>query len=117
MTTVRTSTAGEARICPHCKEMILKSAASCPVCRHLLRFNAVGASPRPAPTECPLSVKGTIRHPGVGGPLEYSVLLEVHDNVGKMISRQVVGIGAFHHAETRTFSLRVEVSSGRSAVV
>ncbi|MFQ5683508.1 MAG: hypothetical protein ACE5HC_09580 [Candidatus Binatia bacterium] len=111
MTGARTSAAGESRPCPHCKATILKSAASCPICHHLLKFEAVRKAAGPVPTHCPLSVEGTIRHPGKGAALEYSILLEVHDNTGKMISRQVVGVGAFRHAETRTFSLRVEVSS------
>jgi hypothetical protein len=117
MTTARTSAAGETRICPHCKATILKSALSCPACNHVLKFDAVGTGPRSLPTRCPLSIEGTIRHTGKGEVLEYSVLLEVHDETGKVISRQVVGVGAFRQAETRTFFLRVEVSPSERSVI
>jgi hypothetical protein len=56
-------------------------------------------------------VEGTINHPGDGETVEYSVLMEVHDETGKVISRYSMGIGALQRAEKRTFSLRVEMSS------
>ncbi|MGH7772114.1 MAG: hypothetical protein ACREQA_07725 [Candidatus Binatia bacterium] len=117
MTTAHPPAAGETRICPHCKATILKSSISCPACNHVIKYEAVRAGHRPYPARCPLSVEGTIRHPGSGEVLEYSVLLEVHDETGKVISRQVVGVGAFRQAETRTFSLRVEVSPPDRSVV
>src|ERR671919_2122761 len=107
----RAPVAGESRTCPHCKATILKSSASCPLCRHLLRFVAMGTEPRAHPSTCPLLVEGTINHPGNGEALEYSILMEVHDQAGKLISRQTVGVGALHPAEKRTFLLRVEVAS------
>ena len=107
----RASFAGESRTCPHCKATILKSSVSCPICQHVLRFASLGPAPRSSPTMCPLLVEGTINHPGDGEALEYSILMEVHDETGKLISRQTVGVGALHRAEKRTFSLRVEVSS------
>jgi hypothetical protein len=107
----RAPAAGESRICPHCKATILKSSVSCPTCRHVLRFGSAGNDSRSAPTSCPLLVEGTIDHPGNGEALEYSILMEVHDETGKLISRQTVGVGALRQAEKRTFSLRVEVSS------
>jgi hypothetical protein len=107
----RASVAGESRTCPHCKATILKSSASCPICRHVLRFASAGTDPRPEPTQCPLLVEGTINHPGNGEALEYSILMEVHDQAGKLISRQTVGVGALHPTEKRTFLLRVEVAS------
>ena len=63
------------------------------------------------PTVCPLLVEGTIDHPEDAGPLEYSILLEVHDQAGKLVSRQTAGVGAFRQAEKRIFSVRVELSS------
>jgi hypothetical protein len=102
--------AGEARICPHCKATILKSAASCPICRHMLRANSVPFESRRQPTSCPLRVEGTLAHPGRGDPLEYQVLMEVRDDSGKLLSSQMIGVGALHAAEKRIFSLRVEVS-------
>lgn len=105
-----TSSAGESRTCPHCKATILKSSPSCPLCHHVLRFVPVGAGTPSHPTECPLLVEGTINHPGNGEVVEYSVLMEVHDEAGKVISRSTVGVGALQRAEKRTFSLRVEIS-------
>ena len=49
---------------------------------------------RPAtPTFCPLHIEGTIRHPGSGEPWEYAVVVQVHDDQGKTISRHVMGDG------------------------
>lgn len=114
MKSTRVSVAGESRTCPHCKATILKSAVTCPICQHVLRFASANADPPAAPTVCPLLVEGTMNHPGDGGPLEYSFLLEVHDQTGKLISRQTVGVGAFRQEEKRIFSVRVEVSSAPS---
>jgi hypothetical protein len=107
----RASIAGESRTCPHCKATILKSSASCPICHHVLRFAAPGTAVQPNVTSCPLLVEGTINHPGEGEALEYSILMEVHDETGKLISRQTLGVGALHRAGKRRFSLRVELAS------
>jgi hypothetical protein len=114
MKLIRTSTAGESRSCPHCRETILKSATSCPICRHMLRANSFGFEPRSKPTLCPLLVEGTFEHPGAGEALEYQVLLEVRDEVGKLLTRQVIGVGALHKAEKRIFSLKVEMTPASS---
>lgn len=111
MITSRASVAGESRTCPHCKATILKSSICCPLCRHVLRFVSAGTAIRSNTTTCPLSVEGTIDHPGNEEAVEYSILLEVHDENGKLISRQTVGVGALRRAEKRIFSLRVELSS------
>jgi hypothetical protein len=111
----RASTAGESRSCPHCRATILKSATSCPICRHMLRANSVGFEPRSKSTTCPLLVEGTLEHPDAGDPLEYQVLMEVRDGAGKLLSRQVIGIGALHPAEKRIFSLRVEMTPATSS--
>jgi hypothetical protein len=58
---------------------------------------------------CPLSVDGKIRHPGNDAPWEYSVLVEVHDERGGMVTRRVVGVGALRPGEARSFNLKVEV--------
>jgi hypothetical protein len=110
MKTSAGSAAGESRSCPHCKATILRSSASCPLCHHRLRFVSVDEEPHSYATSCPLLVEGTVNHPGNGQTLEYSVLIEVHDETGKLISRQIVGVGALRRAEKRAFSLRVEVS-------
>ena len=109
MTTVRSSIPGEARICPHCKATILKSAAVCPSCHHHLRYEAIRTGVQPLSTFCPLRIEGTIRHPDSEEPWEYAVVLEVHDDHGKVISNQVMGLGALRPAEARTFTLRLEV--------
>jgi hypothetical protein len=101
--------AGESWGCPHCREVILRSAATCPACQRHLHFRAVG-SPRTARVSlCPLTVDGKIRHPGSGTDWEYSVLVEIHDEHDNIVSRRVVGVGALRPGESRKFTLRVEV--------
>jgi len=60
-------------------------------------------------------VEGTLEHPGEGLPLEYNMLMEVRDQTGKLLSRQIIGVGAIRQGEHRIFSLRVEMSSAPSA--
>jgi hypothetical protein len=105
-----TSAAGESRVCPHCKATILKSSASCPLCRHNLRFVSIGTEPRTKQTTCPLLVEGTIEHPGDGEPLEYSVLVEIRDESERLLSRQIIAVGAIDQMDKRVFSLRVQMS-------
>ncbi len=100
---------GEGWNCPHCKERILRSAVTCPACQRHLRFDAVSLARPAQSTVCPLSVDGTIRHPGTEAPWEYTVLIEVHGGPGQMLARRVVGVGALGPGETRKFTLRVEV--------
>lgn len=108
MSTVRQGAAGATRVCPHCRATILESAAVCPACRHHLRFEPGAAEPTP-PDLVPLRVEGTIRHPPVGVPWEYSVMLSIRNERGEEIARQVVGVGALQPSEQRTFTLAVEV--------
>ena len=61
------------------------------------------------PSFLPLRVEGTIRHPPVGEPWEYSVMLSIKNDRGEEIARQVVGVGALQPSEQRTFTLAVEV--------
>jgi len=103
-------TAGESRSCPHCKATILKSAASCPLCRHNLRFVSIGAAPSAQPKRCALMVEGALKNSSENEVLEYFVLMEVRDESGKLLSRQSVGVGAIPRAEKRIFSLRVEIA-------
>lgn len=103
------TTAGAAWNCPHCGDRILRSAATCPACRRHLRFEAVAAAKPSRPPVCPLSVDGSIRHPGNEVPWEYSVLVEVHDAEGEMLARRVVQVGGLKPGESRKFTLRVEV--------
>lgn len=108
----RPGAAGATRTCPHCKTTILESAAICPSCRHYLRFDS---TPKPATAadavaaNTALQVEGTIRHPSEGGAWEYCVVLTIRDDEGNEVAHQVVGVGAMHPGDERTFSLAVEV--------
>jgi len=101
-------TVGRTRSCPHCKATILESAAVCPQCRHHLRFGAAAAQ---APVEgfSALHVEGSLVHTERGGDWEYSVVLTIRNERGEELSRQVVGVGALRPAESRSFSLSVDV--------
>jgi len=116
MTTTRQSAPGLTRRCPHCKATILDSASVCPACRHHLRFDP-GTAERGLPSFSPLRVEGTIRHPAVGEPWEYFVMLSIRNDRGEEITRQVVGVGALNPAEQRTFTLAVEVFTPANAKV
>ncbi|MCR6661814.1 MAG: hypothetical protein NVV60_01365 [Luteimonas sp.] len=107
MSTPRPGAAGATRACPHCKATILESASICPACKHYLRFDNAGAAASQSTTA--LQVEGTIRHPPAGGAWEYSVVLTIRDDEGNEVARQVVGVGAIHADEERTFNLSVEV--------
>ena len=100
---------GEEWSCPHCGERILRSAVTCPACQRHLRLDALTLARPSQATICPLRVDGTIRHPGTEAAWEYTVLIEVHNEVGEMLARRVVGVGALRSGETRKFTLRVEM--------
>jgi hypothetical protein len=97
---------GEAWNCPHCGERILRSALVCPACQRHLRFDAVAVARPPRAAVCPLSVDGTIRHPGNEAPWEYSVLIEIQDERSEMVARRVWVLCLPGEGE---FTLRVEV--------
>lgn len=101
--------AGETWKCPHCGELILRSAVSCPSCQRRLRFDAAAQARPTAPSMCPLRIEGVIRHPGTESPWEYSVLVEVRDSQGEVVNRRVVGVGAVRPGETRTVTLQMEM--------
>lgn len=108
---------GEARVCPHCKASILGAQTVCPACHRYVRFDPIRKGRPIPPSFCPLQVEGTIRHPGSGGPWDYSVVLHVQDERGEVISRHVVGIGAVGPTEARTFTVRVEVFAPQQVAV
>lgn len=108
MSTARQAAPGTTRTCPHCRTVILDSAAVCPKCKHHLRFDP-GAATRGKPSFTPLRVEGTIRHPEGAEPWEYSVLLTIRNDKGVEVARQVVGVGALQSGEGRTFTLAVDV--------
>lgn len=112
MSTPKPGMAGATRTCPHCKATILESSSICPVCKHYLRFNSPQSGPGAVPGggSTALQVEGMIQHPAEGGAWEYSVLLTVRDDEGNEIARHLVGVGAMHAGEQRTFNLSVEVT-------
>jgi len=107
MSAVRQGQPGATRVCPHCKATILDSASVCPACKHHLRFDS-DASQRAAAKFSPLHVEGTIRPPPGDVAWEYSMVLSIRNERGDEITRQVVGVGALHPGDERTFTLSVE---------
>lgn len=107
MSTLR-APAGATRLCPHCRAVILQSASSCPACRKHLKFEP-GAASQPAPSFSALNLEGSVRHPNVGEPWEYSVLVSIKNEKGEEVARQVVGVGALQPGEQRSFTFAVEV--------
>ena len=112
MSAQRPGTPGATRTCPHCRETILESAAVCPSCRHHLRFEPRAADAASAPEAVtPLRVEGCIRNPTDAGTWEYSMVLTIRNERGEEIARRLVGVGALHPDEQRTFTLSVEMVS------
>jgi hypothetical protein len=109
VTTPRPGTPGATRVCPHCRETILESAAVCPSCRHHLRFDAPATAPK-IDVVTPLRVEGSIRNPADGGAWEYSMVLTIRNERGEEIARRVVGVGAIQMDEQRTFTLSLEMA-------
>lgn len=106
MSTPRPGTPGATRTCPHCRNIILESAVVCPGCRGHLRYADSGATAA-ATRITPLRVESTIKAPD-GGAFEYSMVLSIRNERGEEINRHIVGVGAMHPGEERTFSLAVE---------
>ena len=100
--------AGATRLCPHCRAVILQSASSCPACRKHLKFEP-GAAANPAPSFSALNLEGAVRHPNVGQPWEYSVLVSIKNDKGEEVARQVVNVGALEPGEQRSFTFSVDV--------
>lgn len=116
MSAPRPGTAGATRTCPHCKAVILESAAVCPACRGHLRFDGTTQGSSSAhlpqqPVDSPLRVEGTLRHPPGEPAWEYSMVLAIRNERGEEIARKVVGVGALSGDDLRTFTLSVEVNA------
>jgi len=109
MAMARQGAPGATRVCPHCRQSILESAAVCPVCRHHLRVGAGVDVAAPAPAFSPLRVEGTIKHPGNDEAWEYAIMVSIRDGSGEEISRQLMGVGAMQGSDERTFVMAVEV--------
>jgi hypothetical protein len=88
--------------------VILQSASSCPACRKHLKFEP-GAAATPAPSFSALNLEGAVRHPNVGQPWEYSVLVSIKNDKGEEVARQVVNVGALEPGEQRSFTFSVDV--------
>ena len=108
MSMVNQRTAGKTRSCPHCRATILESANVCPACKHHLR-SGQSAAESMYPSFKALNVEGTVRPPAAGQAWEYSMVMSIRNERGEEVSRQVVGVGALLPAESRTFTLSVEV--------
>lgn len=102
------SNPGKSRTCPHCKATILASARYCPACRHHLQSDPFRTQSA-LPSFSPLRVEGMLRHPVGGEPWEYSVSVTIRNDRGEEIGRHVIGVGALHANEQRTFAFAVEV--------
>ena len=109
MTGTRPAVAGTTRSCPHCRTTILESAVICPQCRHHLKFGAAALPQRQTEGFTALRVQGDLARSSDGGDWEYSVVVSVRNERGEEVSRHVVGVGALRPAESRTFTLSVEV--------
>ena len=107
MSTTRPVSPGRSRKCPHCRSEILESASVCPACRHHLRFGK--AAEQPGTRFSALHVEGTLRHPAGDTPWEYSVVIAIRNQKGEEVAREIVGIGAMHGTDLRTFDLSVDV--------
>jgi len=105
MSSLRSGTPGATRVCPHCKATVLETAAICPGCRHHLRFSSDAA-----PSEegyCALSVDGSIAHKVTTEPCEYFVVLDIRNERGEQLARQVVGVGVLQPGEVRRLNVSV----------
>jgi len=79
-----------------------------------LRVKTLGFEPRSRlTTTCPLLVEGTLKNPG-GDAAEYQLLMDVRNDSGTLLIRQVIDVGAVKVYEKRIFSLRIEMSTANS---
>jgi uncharacterized protein YbaR (Trm112 family) len=114
MNAARQGSPGATRPCPHCKAVILESASVCPACRGHLRYDEA-ALQRAKTRSVPLDIEGTLSPPAGETVHEYSMVLSIRNERGEEIIRQVVGVGALHPDEVRTFSLQVEMTEATGA--
>jgi hypothetical protein len=114
MSNARAGTPGATRVCPHCKAIVLETATVCPGCRHHLRFSSSDAL-APAEGYCAFNIEGTIAHKHSGEHCEYCIVLDIRNERGEQVIRQVVGVGALHPGELRRLSLAVEMLPVRAA--
>jgi len=115
MSLIRSGSPGATRVCPHCKATVLESAAVCPGCKHHLRFGGTNHALEAGEGYCALSVDGTIAHTKASEPCEYCVVLDVRDDRGEQLTRQVVGVGVLQSGERRRLNVTVEMLPVRTA--
>jgi hypothetical protein len=94
---------------------VLESAAVCPGCKHHLRFGGTNHALEAGEGYCALSVDGTIAHAKASEPCEYCVVLDVRDDRGEQLTRQVVGVGVLQTGERRRLNVTVEMLPVRTA--
>jgi hypothetical protein len=107
MSTLRAGQPGATRVCPHCKATVLESASICPGCRHHLRFS--GGKQLAEESYTALSVDGTIAHRESAQLCEYCVVLDITNERGEQVMRQVVGVGALQPGERRRLNVSVQM--------
>ena len=107
---------GATRVCPHCKATVLENSAVCPGCHHHLRFNADRTQVVSAEGYCALDVDGTIKHKQADEPCEYCVVLDVRNERGEQVVRQVVGVGVLQAGEVRRLHVAVDMLPVRQQV-
>lgn len=101
---------GATRPCPHCRAVILESAAVCPQCRHHLRAGARREAPEAGGGTDALRVTGTLEGPAAG-TIEYTVVVTIRNERGEEVGRQLVGVGALRHGERREVAVQVQVAT------
>jgi hypothetical protein len=114
MSFVRSGSPGATRVCPHCKATVLDSAAVCPGCRHHLRFGGTEHPLEAGEGYCALSVDGTIAHTKASEPSEFCVVLDIRNDRGEQLTRQVVGVGVLQTGEKRRLNVSVEMMPVRA---
>jgi hypothetical protein len=107
MSSLRSGTSGATRVCPHCKATVLETAAICPGCRHHLRFSTDANQAATDEGYCALNVEGSIAHKVTTEPCEYFVVLDIRDERGEQLNRQVVGVGVLQPGELRRLNVSV----------
>jgi len=116
MSTARPGNLGATRVCPHCKATVLENSAVCPGCRHHLRFNSGSTQVVTEEGYCALDVDGTIKHKVASEPCEYCVVLDVRNERGEQVVRQVVGVGVLQAGESRRLHVAVDMLPVRAQV-
>jgi hypothetical protein len=107
MSSLRSGSPGATRVCPHCKATVLETAAICPGCRHHLRFSTEAGQATGDEGYCALSVDGSIAHKVTTEPCEYFVVLDIRNERGEQLARQVVGVGVLQPGEVRRLNVSV----------